>query len=46
MSDDSSRVDVIVDVQDLTDEIILQIKEIATQQLNCSFENVTIIQSN
>ena len=46
VSDDSSRVDVIVDVQDLTDEIILQIKEIATQQLNCSFENVTIIQSN
>lgn len=46
VSDDSSRVDVIVDVQELTDDVILQIKEISIQQLNCSFENVTIIQSN
>ncbi len=45
VSDDSSRVDVIVDAEELTDEIILQIKEISIQQLQCSFENVTIIQS-
>jgi len=43
---EGTRVDVIVDVKELTDDIILQIKEIATQQLSCSYENVTIIQSN
>ncbi len=43
---EGERVDVIVDVKELTDDIVLQIKEIATQQLDCSFENVTIIQSN
>ena len=46
ISEDGTRVDVIVDVEELTDELILQIKEIAMQQLQCSFENVTIIQSN
>lgn len=43
---EGTRVDVIVDTAELTDDIILQIKEIATEQLSCSFENVTIIQSN
>lgn len=43
---EGTRVDVIVDSAELTDDIILQIKEIATEQLSCSFENVTIIQSN
>jgi hypothetical protein len=42
---DGSKVDVIVDCDDLTDDLILQIKEIAIQQLGCSFENVSIIQS-
>lgn len=46
INEDGTRVDVIVDVEELTDELILQIKEIAMQQLECSFENVTIIQSN
>ena len=46
VSEDGQKVDVIVDVEELTDEIILQIKEIAMAQLDCSFENVTIIQSN
>ena len=46
ISEDGTRVDVIVDTADLTDELILQIKEISMQQLQCSFENVTIIQSN
>ena len=46
VNEDGEKVDVIVDVEELTDEMILQIKEIATQQLQCSFENVTIIQSN
>lgn len=43
---EGTRVDVIVDVAELTDDIILQIKEIATEQLSCGYENVTIIQSN
>lgn len=46
INEDGTRVDVIVDVEELTDELILQIKEIAMQQLECGFENVTIIQSN
>jgi stage III sporulation protein AH len=46
VSDDGSRVDVIVDVEELSDSLILQIKEIAMEQLGCTFENVSIIQSN
>ncbi|MGN1202649.1 MAG: SpoIIIAH-like family protein [Eubacterium sp.] len=46
INEDSSKVDIIVDVEDLTDTVILQIKEIATSQLGCSYEDVTIIQSN
>lgn len=46
INDSTNKVDIIVDVDDLTDTIILQIKEIATSQLGCSFEDVTIIQSN
>ena len=42
---DATRVDVIVDVPELTDSLILQIKEIAMQQLGCSFKDVSIIQS-
>lgn len=45
VDNDGTRVDIIVDVDELTDGIIVQIKEIAMQQLNCSFENVSIIQS-
>ena len=45
VSEDGEKVDVIVDVEELTDDIILQIKEIAIAQLQCTFENVTIIQS-
>ena len=33
INEDGTRVDVIVDVEELTDELILQIKEIAMQQL-------------
>ena len=39
-------VDILVDIDELSDTVILQIKEIATGQLNCSYEDVTIIQSN
>ena len=39
------EIDVIVDVQDLNEQIIVQIKDIAMEQLGCSFENVSIIQS-
>lgn len=46
VSEDGTRVDVIIDSAELTDALILQIKEIATSQLDCGFENVTIIQSN
>lgn len=45
VNNDGSRVDIIVDAENLTDELILQIKEIAMQQLGCSFENISIIQS-
>lgn len=45
INDDGSRVDIIVDVDNLTDTVIMQIKEIAMQQLGCSFENISIIQS-
>lgn len=46
INEDGTKVDVIVDVDELTDTVILQIKEIAMAQLGCSYENVTIIQSN
>ncbi len=46
VSEDGTRVDVIIDSEELTDALILQIKEIATSQLDCGSENVTIIQSN
>lgn len=42
---DGKKVDIIVDCEELTDSIILQIKEIAIEQLNCEFKDVTIIQS-
>lgn len=45
INEDGTRVDVIVDVDELTDAIILQIKEIAMEQLGVGFENVSIIQS-
>lgn len=45
VSNDGTKVDVVIDSKELTDDLILQIKEIATEQLNCSFENVTIVQS-
>ncbi len=46
ISENGEKVDIIVDAEDLTDTLILQIKEIATSQISCSFEDVTIIQSN
>ena len=45
VNNDGSRVDIIVDAEKLTDELIMQIKDIAMQQLGCSFENISIIQS-
>lgn len=46
INEDATKVDIIVDTDDLTDALILQIKDIATTQLGCTFEAVTIIQSN
>lgn len=45
VSEDGTRVDVIIDSAELSNDLALQIKDIATTQLNCGFENVTIIQS-
>lgn len=45
VNNDGSRVDIIVDAEKLTDELIMQIKDIAMQQLGCSFENISIIQT-
>lgn len=45
INEDGTRVDVIVDAQELNETTVLQIKEIATSQLKCSYENVSIIQS-
>ena len=45
VSSDGKRVDVIVDTEELGDAVILQIKEIAMQELGCGFEAVSIIQS-
>lgn len=46
INENGTKVDIIVDVEELNDTVILQIKEIATAQLGCTYENVTIIQSN
>jgi len=45
VSNEGDRVDIIVDCEELTDTVIMQIKDIAMQQLSCSFEDVSIIQS-
>ena len=46
INEDSSRVDVIVDVDELSDTLIMQIKDIAMAQSGCSFDNVSIVQSS
>ncbi|MBQ9228651.1 MAG: SpoIIIAH-like family protein [Eubacterium sp.] len=46
VSADGVKVDIIVDAEELTDDLVLQIKEIAIQQLGCAFDAVTIINSN
>ena len=45
VSNEGDRVDIIVDCEELSDTVIMQIKDIAMQQLSCSFEDVSIIQS-
>ena len=45
VSTDCKKVDVVVDSKDLSDALILQIKEIAVEQVGCDYKNVTIIQS-
>ena len=42
---DGKKVDIIVDCEELSDTLIVQIKDIAMSQLGCSFEDVTVIQS-
>ena len=46
INDDSTKVDIIVDCEELNDTVILQIKEIAVAQLKCDYSDITIIQSN
>ena len=45
VSSEGERADIIIDSKELSDELIMQIKDIAMQQLGCSFEDVSIIQS-
>ena len=45
VSTNGESVDVIVNCEELSDEVIMQIKDISMQQLGCSFENVSIIKS-
>lgn len=45
INENSNKVDIIVDADELSDTVILQIKEIATGQIGCTYEDVTIIQS-
>jgi len=42
---EGTRVDIIVDCEELSDTVIMQIKDIAMQQLGCGFEDVSIVQS-
>ena len=46
VNSDGKKVDVIVDSEELSDTLIVQIKDIAMSQLGCSFEDVTVIQSS
>lgn len=46
INENANKVDIIVETEELSDTVILQIKEIATGQLGCTYEDVTIIQSN
>ena len=43
ISNNGDKVDIIVDCEELTDTVIMQIKDIAIRQINCSFEDVSII---
>ncbi len=45
VSDDGQNVQIVVDSQKLEDKTVLQIKEIAIDQLGCSYEDISIIQS-
>lgn len=44
VNDDGTMVDIIVECEELSDSLIMQIKDIAIEQLNCEFKNVSIIQ--
>ena len=46
ISNDGEKVDIIVDCEELSDTVIIQIKDIAMQQLDCSFEDISVIQAN
>ncbi|MBQ7203528.1 MAG: SpoIIIAH-like family protein [Eubacterium sp.] len=46
ISENGDRVDIIVDSNDLEDALVMQIKDIAMQQIGCSYKDVTIIQSS
>ena len=47
INEDATKLMLLFDrTKDLTDQIVLQIKEITVSQLGCSYEDVTIIQSN
>lgn len=43
---EGTRVDIIVECDELNDSLIMQIKEIAMEQLGCEFKNISIVQSD
>lgn len=45
INENGQKVDVIVQCDELNDNLIMQIKEIAIEQLGCEFKNVSIIQT-
>ncbi|MBR4240895.1 MAG: SpoIIIAH-like family protein [Eubacterium sp.] len=46
ISNEGDKVDVIVDCKELSKTIIMQIKDIAMKESGCSFENISVIQTN
>lgn len=46
INSEGTKVDVIVECSELSDNLIMQIKEIAIEQLGCDFKDVSIVQAN
>lgn len=46
INNDNSKIDIIVDCKELSDSLIMQIKDIAMEQLQCEFKDISIIQAD